>query len=56
MFAIAAAVLFVVAILIADISVHSYVFWMLLGFIAMSLHFAFDIALPRFSRQAPPAR
>jgi len=51
MFALVAAVLFVIAAITRYEVLDDYVFWMLLGFAAVALHFAFTLALPAFQRR-----
>lgn len=56
MLALAAAVLFVVGIFVLG-TTDSWAFWMLLGAAVLSLHFAFNIAIPSVTayRRNPPA-
>jgi hypothetical protein len=52
MFAIVAAVLFILGIAVPDgIDSHSYVFWMLLGLAALALHFAAIVPALRVTRR-----
>ena len=53
MFALIAAVLFVLGVIIPDIDSHNPTFWLLLGLASLALHFAYTVALPRLTRQPP---
>lgn len=48
MFAIAAAILFLVGAV--KVGGDSWVFWLLLGLMALSIHFAYDTGLPAVRR------
>ena len=49
MIAVLAAILFVIAAICRFTVLDDYVFWMLLGFAAVALHFAFKLAVPRLA-------
>lgn len=52
MFAIAAAVLFILGVVVPDgVDSHTTTFWLLLGLAALAVHFAFDVAFPRLKRR-----